>query len=201
MNAPAFLPAFLGILLILVAGYASWRVIAGPVLGFVTEIETDLLLLVSAIAGAGLVSAWAHTLPRGLWAGLFAAVAGYFAVRAGLARRLAQVRGRAIAHASGCLVLVYMFLAGVGPSTLQGSTAGRYTMAGMPGMYVDTTITDPALGLVCVAAIAFYAVGVVAGYGQEAAAGMPKSFAAGSVEACRVIVALVLADAILSKLV
>jgi len=201
VNAPAFLPAAFSILLIIVAAYALWRAVAGPLLRLGTHVDTDLVLLVGSIAGAGLVSAWAHTLPRTVWAGLFAAAACYFTARAGLNRSKAPARNQAIAHASGCLVLLYMFLAGVGPSTLHGSTAGQYTMAGMPGMYVDTTIAYPALGLVSVAAIAFYSVVVVAHTEPKAAADGSSGFAPGSVEACRVIVALILAYAILSKLV
>lgn len=203
MNAPAFLPVTLSILLVLIAVYALWRMAAAPLLGLSTSLETDLLLLAVGVAGAGLVSAWAHTLPRAVWAVLFGVGACYFAVRAVVARGHLAYRGRAVAHACGCLVLVYMFLAGVGPSTLRGSTAGQYTMAGMPGMYVDTTMTYPALGLACVAAMAFYAVSVVARPtpSTEVPGGARGGFAPGSVEACRVLVTLVLAYAILSKLV
>lgn len=75
-------------------------------------------------------------------------------------------------------------------------------MAGMPAMSVDTTVTFPALGSVCVAAIAFHSVGVVARPkpADGAEGGDPAhGFALGSVEACRVVVALVPAYAILRK--
>jgi hypothetical protein len=73
------------------------------------------------------------------------------------ARRANPQAGMSRTHAVGSLVLVYMSVAGVAPSTLHGTAAGENTMAGMPGMYVDTTIAFPAIGLICVAAMAFYA--------------------------------------------
>lgn len=204
MNAPVFLPAALSILLIAVAGYALWRLVAARALGLSSDIEADLLLVCAGVAGAGLLSNWAGTLPRAGWAGVFAAACCYFAARAVLARDDARRRARAAAHACGCVVLVYAFLAGVAPSTIKGSTAGNYVMAGMPGMIVDTTVAFPALGLVCVAAITFYCVSVVARLDPTAAAASPKpraGFAPRSVEACRVLIALALAYAILAKLV
>lgn len=119
-----------------------------------------------------------------------------------LARDDAPRRARAAAHACGSAVLVYAFLAGVAPSTMKGSTAGSYVMAGMPGMIVDATVAFPALGLVCVAALTFYCVSVVAGLEPAEPDARPEpraGFAPRSVEACRVLIAL--AYAILSKLV
>lgn len=203
MNAPAFLPAVLSVLLIAVAGYAFWRLLAARALRLASDIETDLLLLCVGVAGAGLLSDWARSLPRAAWEGLFAAGCCYFAARALLARADPRRRARAATHACGCAVLVYMFLAGVAPSTIHGSTAGQYVMAGMPDMIVDTTITFPALGLACVAVMTFYAVSVVARLNptEAAAPRPPAGFAPRSVEACRVLIALALAYAILAKLV
>jgi hypothetical protein len=202
VNAPAFLPATLSILMILVAAYALWRSCAAPTLALRTDIEIDVLLVCAAIAGAGLLSNWAHTLPRAAWTALFALGAVYFAVRTGFARADALVRGRSAAHALGCLVLLYMYAAGVAPSTLHGTTAGQYTMAGMPGMYVDTTVSYPALGLVCVVALVLYATASVARLGPLAQpAPSARMFAPRSVQACRALLALCLAYGILSKLV
>lgn len=203
MNAPAFLPVTLSILLILVAAFTAWRLAAAPVLDLRTDRETDALLLAASITGAGMLSRWAHTLPRTAWTVLFVLGACYFAVRAATSQTDAARRGRYVAHALGSLVLVYMFLAGVAPSTLHGTTAGEYTMAGMPGMYVDTTISFPALGLVCVAAMAFYAASALGRLSPTPAEGaaMPHVFAGRALEACRIVVILALAYAILSKLV
>ena len=52
------------------------------------------------------------------------------------------------ALATGCAIAVDMLLAGVAPSTINGSTAGYYPMAGMTDMYKDATITYPVLGIV-----------------------------------------------------
>lgn len=202
MNAPAFLPAIISALMLLVAGYAAWRLALAPALGLARDIETDALLLAAAVAGAGLVSSWAHTLPRAAWSVLFAIAACCFAVRARAAKDQSR-RGMLISHAGGCAVLVYMFLAGVAPSTLHGSTAGQYTMAPMPGMYVDQTITHPAIGLACVAVMALCAATTISKLSpvpQDRSAGTAV-FAARSVEACRIFLTLALAYAILSKVV
>jgi hypothetical protein len=201
VNAPTFLPTAISALLILVAGYAAWRLLAGPALELRTDRETDVLLLLAGVAGAGLISSWAHTLPRTAWSILFALLACYLALRAATVRDQPPRRARFVAHAAGSLVLLYMFLAGVAPSTLHGSTAGEYVMAGMPGMYMDTTITYPAVGLVCVAAIAFYAATGLSRLSTADAASAPSVAAPRSVEVCRIVIALALAYAILSKLV
>jgi hypothetical protein len=164
------------------------------------EIDTDLLLIAGGTANAGLVSAWAHTFPRALWTVVFAVAACYFVVRAVLLRSTPAARDRAIAHTAGCVVLLYVPRR-CRPPDLARIDRRTVHVPGMPGMYVDTTITYPAVGLVCVAAIAFYCVHVVARIGAPAADETPRSFASGSVEASRVAVALVLAYAILSKLV
>ncbi|HTJ68100.1 MAG TPA: DUF5134 domain-containing protein [Actinospica sp.] len=203
MNAPAFLPATFSVLLILIAAYTAWRLLAAPVLELRTDRETDALLLLASVAGTGLLSTWAHTLPRGAWTVLFAVASGYFAVRAATAGTDTARCARHAVHAVGSLVLVYMFLAGVAPSTLHGTTAGEYTMAGMPGMYVDTTITFPAIGLACVAAMAFYAATSLSRLSpaHSDATTVPNVFAARSIEVCRIVLVLILAYGILSKLV
>ena len=203
MNAPAFLPAVLSTLMILVAGYAVWRLLAAPALRLRTDRETDALLLLAGTAGAGLISRWAHSLPRPAWSALFVLAACYFAVRSVISRADPHSRGRLAAYSIASLVLVYMFQAGVAPSTLHGSTAGEYTMAGMPGMSVDTTITYPAIGLACVAAMASYAAGELSRASAPPAGAPTRKTVAGArgVQVCKVVVALTLAYAILSKLV
>lgn len=204
MNAPPFLPATLSVLLILIAAYTAWRLAAAAVLELRTDRETDALLLLASVAAGGLLSTWAHTLPRTVWTVLFALAAGYFAVRAATTGTDTARRTRHVVHGVGSLVLVYMFSAGVAPSTLHGTTAGQYTMAGMPGMYVDTTITFPAIGLVCVAAMAFYAASSISRINpvlSDATTTVPSVFAARSIEACRIVLVLILAYGILSKLV
>jgi hypothetical protein len=231
VNAPSFLPNFLSTLMLVLAVYALWRLAIAPAWGRRTDIEADVLQLAAGLAAAGLLSTWARTLPRHVWAGLFAAGAVYFAARAGQAWSDVQRRRPLLARAGVCAVLVYMFLAGVAPSTLHGSTAGQYTMAGMPGMIVDQTVDLPALGLILVAGLAFYAVAVLARVGAEteqagvnvsagvradtgadamdgedaedalSPGGRGTLLAPRSVEACQVALALVLAYAILSKIV
>lgn len=183
MNAPSFLPVVLSLLMLAAAVYSLWRLAMARVLERATDVEADLLHLAAGLAAAGLVSSWARTLPRDLWAVLFAAAAVYFAYRAWEVWDERRTRLVPAARAGLCGVFVYAFLAGVAPSTLQGSTAGQYTMAGMPGMIKDQTIALPALGLILVVALAFYAVAVVAQLspepGTETGGGAAAAAAAG----------------------
>jgi hypothetical protein len=217
VNAPSFLPVVISVLMLLVAVYAAWRLAFARLLERATDVETDLLHLAVGLAGAGMVAHWAQTLPHVAWTAVFAAGTGYFAVR--LARARGEARRAPAVHAGLCAVVLYMLTAGVGPSTIHGSTAGMYTMAGMPGMSKDPTITFPGIGLVAVAALAFYAVTVLSRISPpepgtpripapaKAAAPAPVPDRVGallaprSVALCRVALALVLAYAILSKLV
>ena len=224
MNAPSFLTAILSTLMILIAGYGAWRLAIARAWGRTTDVETDALHLAAGIAAAGLLASWAHTLPTGVWAALFAAAGLYFAARAVTVRGDRDLRSGPLGRAVVCAVLVYCFLAGVGPSTLNGSTAGQYTMAGMPGMILDKTISFPALGLLTVAGLAFYAVAELSRMSPEtepgsatatagateaggAPAGVRVAAATGdflaprSVQVCRVALLVVLAYAILSKVV
>jgi hypothetical protein len=158
MNAPAWLSNLLSILMIALACYALWRLLIARAWGRAVDYEADALHLVAAIAAAGLISSWAHTLPRTAWLVVFAAAGVYFAVKAATGWADGSARWRFTGAFACCAVLVYAFAAGVAPSTLHGSTAGQYTMAGMPGMYMDQTEHFPALGLALVVALAFGAV-------------------------------------------
>lgn len=203
MNAPPLLNATLAILMVLLAAFALWRIAMSRATGVRGDLETDLLVLAAAVAVGGLLESWARTLPRSVWTIVFAAAAVYFTVRAVSAWANPSARGRMLAHAGGSLLLVYAFAAGVAPSTLKGSTAGQYVMAGMPGMYVDQTIAYPALGLVGVLALVWYATTSITRLspGADAAAASGGSLAPRSIEACRILIALTLAYAILGKLV
>ena len=121
-------------------------------------------------------------------------------------------RYRLLGAVGCCAVLVYCFAAGVAPSTINGSTAGSFTMAGMPGMIIDQTEHFPALGLILVVVLAFAAVFAVNRVGSMPTAkpvpviggpddGTPAALAPRSVELGRILLLLVLAYAILTKLV
>lgn len=192
MNAPTWLTALVATLMILVAAYSLWRLVISRAWGRPTDYETDALHLAVGVAAAGMVADWAHTLPRSVWAVLFAAGGVYFVVR----KRWAPV--------AGCAVVLYMFLAGVAPTTIHGSTAGQYTMAGMDGMILDQTITYPAIGLIFVVGLCFYAVTVldrIEPLSVDTGRGNPLLLAPRSVDVCRIVIVLVLAYAILTKIV
>lgn len=209
MNAPAWLTALVSALMIFVAAYSAWRLAISRVWDRATDHEADILHLAIGIAAAGLVADWAHTLPRSVWTTLFALGGIYFAIRTFRAWADGSVRAKLLAHTACCAIVVYMFLAGVAPTTINGSTAGQYTMAGMDGMILDETITYPTIGLIFVVGLCFYAVSVlnqIAPLGAEAAepAGTGTGslmLAPRSVDVCRVVIVLVLAYAILTKLV
>lgn len=214
MNAPPFLPVALSTLMLLLVVYSAGRLGAARAWGRGTDVETDVTHLAAGLATAGLLSTWARTLPRDVWAVLFAVAALYFALRAahGWAEQTEAWRAP-LGRAGVCAVLVYCFLAGVAPSTIHGSTAGQITMAGMPGMIKDETVDLPALGLILAAGLAFAAVAVVGRLspetdGESAAAPAAPATPAGtallaprSVALCRVALLVVLAYAILSKIV
>lgn len=212
MNAPAWLSNLFSILMIALACYALWRLLIARAWGRAVDYETDGLHLLAGLAAGGLITSWARTLPRPAWAVVFVVVGIYFAVRAAQMWDEAGRRRRLLGGFGCCAVLVYAFTAGVAPSTLNGSTAGQHTMAGMPGMILDQTERFPALGLVFVVALAFAAVVVVNRAGsmptaeQAAQVGGPKDGALGVLtprvaEVCRVLLLLTLAYVILSKLV
>ena len=209
MNAPAWLTALVSALMIFVAAYSAWRLAISRVWDRATDHEADILHLAIGIAAAGLVADWAHTLPRSVWTTLFALGGIYFAIRTFRAWADGSVRAKLLAHTACCAIVVYMFLAGVAPTTINGSTAGQYTMAGMDGMILDETITYPTIGLIFVVGLCFYAVSVLnqitplstetAEPAETGTGGL--MLAPRSVDVCRVVIVLVLAYAILTKLV
>lgn len=211
MNVPNWLSTLLSVLMVAVACYAFVRMMIAQGWRRTVDYETDGLLLLAGLATAGLLSNWARTLPRPVWTVLFAAAGIYLAVRAIRVRGDAAARGPLLGGLGCCVVLVYAFTADVAPSALHGSTAGAYTMAGMPGMIVDQTERFPALGLALAVLLAFAAVFAVNRAGSMPPAerpavggpqdGAPALLAPRSVILCQVGLLLVLAVAILGKLV
>ena len=220
MNAPNWLTALVSTLMIFVAGYSAWRLAISKAWGRATDYESDILHLAVGVAAAGLIAKWAHTLPRSVWTVLFIAGGTYFAARTYRNWSDRAARPKLLAQTACCAILVYMFLAGVAPTTLSGSTAGEYTMAGMQDMIVDPTITYPAIGLIFAVGLCFYAVavlnqmaplpskgdaeaGAVAGDGGVSGGTGINGLmlAPRSVDICRIVIVLVLAYAILTKLV
>jgi hypothetical protein len=220
VNAPNWLTAFVSTLMIFIAGYSAWRLAISRAWGRVTDYESDVLHLAVGIAAAGMIAKWAHTLPRSVWTVLFVAGGVYFAYRTYRTWGDRGVRGRLLADTACCAIIVYMFAAGVAPSNLSGSTAGLYTMAGMPGMIEDSTITYPAIGLIFAVGLCFYAVVVLNRMqpltAEDRAARSVEATSVGgsndgarnslmlaprSVDVCRILIVLILAYAILTKLV
>lgn len=218
MNAPAWLTVLVAALTLGVAMFFAWRLAVAGVFGRAVEWETDLFYAVAALALAGMLARWMRLLPPGVWAAVFGCAALWFVTRTVQAHGTREVdaRGRYGLHAALAAVLVYMPLAGVAPSTLSGSTAGMVTMAGMPGMIVDGTERAPGLGLLLVLAAV---VGAVVLLDRLSAAAGPARGSAGVVldpmdrpgplppllprvaGACRVLLLVVVAYAILGKLV
>ncbi|HTJ71358.1 MAG TPA: DUF5134 domain-containing protein [Actinospica sp.] len=205
MNAPTWLTDLVGMLMVFVAGYSVWRLVISRAWGRATDYESDILHVAVGIAAAGIVAGWAHTLPRSVWTAVFIAGAVYFAVRIYLTWSDRTARARLLAHTACCAVLVYMFLANVAPTTIHGSTAGMYTMAGMDGMILDQTITYPTIGLIFVVGLCFYAVATLNNIAplkpEDAEGGSTLMLAPRSVDVCRIVIVLVLAYAILTKIV
>ena len=203
MNAPAWLPVILAAAMLAVAAYSLWRIAMARVLGSTADLARDAVVLLLALATAGMLVRWMHLLNPGVWAVLLGIAALWFAIRS------------ALALAIGCAIAVYMLLAGVAPSTINGSTAGYYTMAGMSDMYKDTTITFPALGIVLSVVLLGYAVVAL----DRLSPSQPESQSQDSVERtsggataarivtprvlvlCEVAIVLTMAYAILAKLV
>ncbi|MBR7833395.1 DUF5134 domain-containing protein [Actinospica durhamensis] len=214
MNAPYWLSDLVSLLMLVLGLYSLWRLLVVRFWGYTTDYETDALHLLAGVAAAGIVSSWARTLPRPVWLVLFAAAGVYFAFRAARAwsATAPEPRRRMLGAVGCCAVLVYCFAAGVAPSTIHGSTAGSFTMAGMPGMIMDQTEHFPALGLILVVGLAFAAVFAVNRAGSMPVTkptpviggpddGAPVALAPRTVELGRVLLLLVLAYAILTKLV
>jgi Domain of unknown function (DUF5134) len=212
VNAPSWLSTLISLLALAVAGYSLWRLLISRPFNRTTDYESDALHLLGGVAVAGLISQWAHTLPRALWTTLFVLGGVYFLVRAALVWDTPGGRRRPLGAAACCAVFLYMFAAGVAPSTLNGSTAGQFTMAGMPGMILDKTVTYPTIGLLFVVGIAFGAVLLVNRAGSMPSArpvpalggpddGAPLALAPRTALVCRVLLLLVMAYAILSRLV
>lgn len=209
MNAPAWLPPILAVAMLFVTAYCLWRIAVARLLGTSTDYANDAAVALLALATAGMLVHWMHVLTPGTWAALLAvAAATTLAVNA--LRTRTRPAGHVLTTAAGCAIGVYMLLAGVAPSTISGSTAGYYTMAGMTDMYKDTTIAFPAVGIIFAVVLAGYAVIGLDGTSRPAGtAGRPvtdssaarPALAPRSVVVCQVALAVVMAYAILAKLV
>lgn len=220
MTAPDWLNVLLVVLLLAIAGFFVWRMAVANAWRRRADYPSDALHALAALAVAETQVKWISTLPRPAWAAVFAAAAAYFAAVALRARRAPNAAGRrnrSAADAGLAATLVYMFTAGVAPSTLSGSTAGSVVMAGMPGMTRDNTVRFPTLGLLLAAAAIGYTVvlldrlSATRRTATPAPAGMPVDpmdrpgplpmLAPRAVESCRIALLLAVAYAILAKLV
>lgn len=216
MNAPAWLPVILAVVMLAIAAYSLWRIAVARVLGLTVDIAHDVVLFLLAAAVSGMLVRWMNVLRPGVWAVVIGAAGLGIAIRALLRSRrpAAQDSGAgpvrvALAAAGACGVGVYMLLAGVAPSAINGSTAGSYTMAGMPGMDKDTTITFPALGIALSVVLVGYAVVALDRIGASPApapraqveAPAAQGFAPVSVALCEIAIVVTMAYAILAKLV
>lgn len=215
MNAPAWLPVILAALMLVIAAYSLWRIAMSRVLGVPADLAHDAVVFLLALATAGMLVRWMHVLRPGIWAVLLGAAGAGYALRAaspGRRRGDARVGGSmrlALATTAGCTIGVYMLLAGVAPSTINGSTAGAYTMAGMPGMTLDTTITFPALGIVLAAVLLGYGVAALDRLslspdpvqGASGDASPARVFGPRTLALCEVVIVVTMAYAILAKLV
>jgi hypothetical protein len=208
MNAPSWLPAILAALMLIIAAYTLWRLAMARALDLPSDPAHDAVVLLLSVATGGMLVSWMHVLRPGIWALLLGAAGIGFAVRAiQLTRPSAPSTAAgpgstrvALVATGGCAVAVYMLLAGVAPTTIQGSTAGYYTMAGMSDMYKDTTITFPALGValcVVLAGYAVFALDRITAPTQSPA----RTFAPRSVALCEIAIMVTMAYAILAKLV
>lgn len=163
MNAPTWLTDLLVALLLTIMGFFVWRMAAARGLQRRADYRRDALYALAALAVAETQAKWLSTLPRPAWAVLFTLAALFFAALAVRAYRRPGAAGdsswrRSALDAGIALVLVYMFTAGVAPSTLSGSTAGMVVMAGMPGMIITHEVRYPTLGLALAVGLLGYAV-------------------------------------------
>lgn len=214
MSAPAWLPPLLAALMLAVAAFLLWRLCVAVAFEYAVDLVADVFYIAAAVAVAGMLVAWMRTLAPGAWALVFTLASAWFAVRAVHARRVGDIETfrSAATNLLVALALVYMPLAGVAPSAIRGSSAGMYSMAGMPGMSRDTTIHLPALGLLLVVCALGYIVlvldrlstvapgaGVGAAAAQQHTARMtmtPRLFAC-----CRILMLAIMAYDTLAKLV
>lgn len=163
MNAPVWLTDLIVALLLAVTAFFLWRMATARVLDRRPDYPRDAFYALTALAIAQTQAKWINTLPRSVWVGVFVLAAVYFTAHALRARRGITPTGGASRRRHGidagmALVAVYMFAAGVAPSTLSGSTAGMVVMAGMPGMIVTHSVGYPTLGLALATGLLGYTV-------------------------------------------
>lgn len=210
MSAPDWLVNLLATAMLAIAVLFVWRMAMARTSQRPLDYASDALSALTALALAGMLVNWAATLPRAVWAVVFAAGAVAFAVRWARARSTGgSAPGRDLVNTVTAVVLVYMLLAGVAPSELSRSTAGLYVMAGMPGMIQDNMIHFPALGMVFAIAAIGYVVVMLDRVSQrgpsprsgDAAQAVMTSLAPRLAECCRLFLLVTIAYAIFAKVV
>lgn len=220
MNAPTWLIGVLAALLLAIMGFFVWRMAVARGWSRRADYPRDALYALAALAVAETQAKWLGILPRPVWAVTFGLAALAFAAAAVRAYRVAGGREgstwrRSAFDAGVALVMVYMFTAGVAPSTLSGSTAGMVVMAGMPGMIITNPVKYPTLGLALAVGLLAYVVVALDRFSASRAAvvdggnqvdpmdrpGPLPLLAPRTAQACRMALALVMAYAIIAHLV
>ena len=79
MTGPAWIPAGLAALMLLLAGLSAGRMVASKVRRRQTEFDADGVHILMGIAMAGMFEPRLSPLPAGLWQAAFAAAAAWFA--------------------------------------------------------------------------------------------------------------------------
>jgi len=128
-------------LMLLTAGYCAGRLVAARVQRRPAERDVDLVHMLMGVAMAGILVPRTGLRPAGpwtaLWAVVFAAAAGWFAWRAGLAwwlaRRPVPPAGHHLPHLIMSGAMVYVLLAaghgaGSAPGAAMGGTGARFPL-------------------------------------------------------------------------
>ena len=141
MTGPSWLADGFAGLMLLTAGYCAGRLVAARVQRRPAERDVDLVHVLMGVAMAGMLVPRIGLRPAGLctgiWAVVFAAAAGWFAWRAGLAWWLARRPGPPAGHHLPHLIMsgtmVYMLLAagpaaGSAPGAAMGGAGTRFPL-------------------------------------------------------------------------
>jgi len=140
MTGPSWLAGGFAGLMLATAGYCAGRLVAARVQRRPAERDVDLVHMLMGVALAGMLVPRIGLRPAGLWtalwAAVFAAAAGWFAWRAGLAwwlaRRPAPPAGHYLPHLIMSGAMIYVLLAaghgaaGSAPGAAMGGTGARF---------------------------------------------------------------------------
>jgi Domain of unknown function (DUF5134) len=153
---PAWLTDVFAALMLTVATVSAARLVAArPWHRDAVIIDTDIAHLLMGIAMAGMLASGLTTLPDAVWAGVFAVLTVWFAVRVVRDARANGVRalagGHCAPHLGHSAAMLYMFLAVTTPN-------GGSGMAGMGGAASTQSLSHPTLAF----AFAFILVGYTA---------------------------------------